>query len=302
MKPTLVILAAGLGQRFGGLKQVARVGPSDETILDYSIYDAISAGFGRVVFVIRPDIEAQFRQTFGRRYEARLPVAYAFQRLDDLPTPHKVPPGRMKPWGTGHALLAAADVVNQPFATINADDFYGADAYRELAAFLASVARDTSPRFALAGYRLRDTLSPEGPVNRAVCRCDPEGYLTDLVETEKIEPHEAGGRFSDARGGTAHLDGDTRVSMNLWGFTPAVFDLLRRRFHAFLDEHSYSLTAEFHLPSAVQDMIRAHNVRVQVWPTDGPWCGLTHSADRTRAAALLRKLVEDGVYPRTLWE
>lgn len=302
MKPALVILAAGLGQRFGGLKQVARVGPSGETILDYSVYDAARAGFDRVVFVIRPDIEAEFRETIGRRYEARLPAAYAFQRLDDLPAGFTVPPGRTKPWGTGQALLAAAEVVGEPFATINADDFYGPQAYRELAAFLARGTSEEVPCFALAGYRLRDTLSAVGPVNRAVCCCDPDGRLTDLVETKGIEPHEAGGRYPDSAGGLAYLDGATRVSMNLWGFTPAVFDLLRRRLARFLSEHGDSPTAEFHLPTAVQDMIRAGEARVRVLPTDGPWCGLTHPADRVRAAGMLRKLVEEGVYPRALWQ
>jgi NDP-sugar pyrophosphorylase family protein len=301
MKPTLVILAAGIGSRYGGLKQLEAVGPGGATIMDYSVYDARRAGFGKVVFVIRPDMEAEVRRTLGARYEPQLPVAYALQRLDSLPPGFTVLPGRTKPWGTGHAVLAAGSVIHEPFAAVNADDFYGADSFVALGEFLRQESPGDLPTWAMVGYALRDTLSDTGAVSRGICRSTSHGWLQSILETVGIERHGSDGRYTDVDGVARVLSGDTLVSMNIWGFTPAIFDELRGGFRRFLQEHAGSDTAEFYLPAAVQDAIAAGRARVKVLPTRDVWCGVTHVQDKARATAMISRLVARGVYPERLW-
>jgi hypothetical protein len=294
MKPTLVILAAGIGRRYGGLKQLESVGPAGETIMDFSIYDAVRAGFGQVVFVIRPDMERQFHDTIGRRYEQRIPVTYAFQRLDALP------PGRAKPWGTGQAVLSAADQVHEPFAVANADDFYGASSFAGISTFLQQPQTGT-PVYALVGYALRNTLSASGAVSRAICRCTPEGWLEDIVETHGIERDGTGARRINEQGQVQRFAGDETVSMNLWGFGPAFLDELRAAFARFLQAHGASRDAELYLPVVVREALQAGRARVKVLPSTDRWCGITNPRDKEQVVQFLRREVERGVYLRTLW-
>jgi dTDP-glucose pyrophosphorylase len=302
MNPTLVILAAGMGTRYGGMKQLETVGPGGETIMDYSIYDALRAGFGKAVFIIRPDMEGEFKETIGRRYEKHIPVAYVFQRLDALPSGFTVPTTRRKPWGTGQALLAAESEVNGPFAAANADDFYGADSYVVLEKFLKQPDAGDVPACAMVGFTLRETLSEVGAVNRGLCRCTPEGWLESIEEVINIERHGGGGRFTNQSGTTQTISGDQLVSMNLWGFQPAVFEQLRERFEGFLRDNAHSDRAEFYLPVGIQELMQAGRARVKVLPTADKWCGVTHQEDKPRVAKMIREMVDRGAYPRNLWK
>ena len=258
--PTLLVLAAGMGSRYGGLKQIDPVGPGGETIIDYSIYDALRAGFGKLVFVIRKDIEEPFRQVIGARFEKRVPVEYVFQELDKLPSGFAVPEGRTKPWGTTHAILMGADAVCEPFAVINADDFYGAEAYRALAGHLESGTQD----YAMVGFTLRNTLSDFGSVSRGVCTVTSDGFLKDVVEMTTIERDGSHARNTDASGHVTSLTSDEPVSMNMWGFTPRVFDQLRTLFTEFLSRNSTELRAECYIPSVVNELVSCNLARVKV--------------------------------------
>jgi hypothetical protein len=302
MRPTLVILAAGIGSRYGGLKQLESVGPNGETIMDYSIYDALRAGFGRAVFVVRPDMEAAFRDTIGRRYERHIPVAYAFQRLEDVPVGFNVPSDRTKPWGTGQAVLATRDEVHEPFAVVNADDFYGANSFAALARFLQQENSGDVPTYAMVGFTLRETLSAAGSVNRGCCQSTSDGWLERITEIIGIEHDGSDGRYMDDSGIMQTISGDTRVSMNTWGFRPVLFEHLGRLFERFLQEHATSQKAEFHLPTAVQDAMRAGWARVRVLPTPDTWSGVTHPADRPRVTEMIGELVGRGRYPQKLWD
>ena len=297
MSPTLLVLAAGLGRRYGGLKQLDPVGPGGETIMDYSIYDARRAGFGKLVFVLRRDLEGPFRQTIGARYEPRLPVEYVFQELDQLPPGFSVPPGRTRPWGTGQAILTAAEVVREPFAAINADDFYGANSFRALGEHL----RSGGPDCAMVGFVLRHTLSEYGSVARGVCGLDGAGFLRSVTELTKIEQAGAAARYTDDQGTVHPLSGDEIVSMNLWGFTPAVFGPLREQFIAFLQANGQNETAEFYIPAVVNALITAGQLRCRVLRTPDSWVGVTYREDRPRVIASVRTLVARGDYPESLW-
>jgi len=294
MKPTLLVLAAGIGSRYGGLKQIDPVGPHGEVILDYSVYDAVRAGFGKVVFVIRHDIEKPFREMLGHRYEARMPVAYAFQELDALPPGFTPPPGRTKPWGTAHAILVAEPFIHEPFAAINADDFYGADSYRVLACYLQSGAAD----YAMVGFTLRNTLSEHGSVARGVCRVDSTGYLQEVVELLKIFKNGTGARYLDEAGREHRLTGDEPVSMNFWGFTPSVFGHLRQMFTEFLAQHGREEKSECLIPRVVDALVRQGRARVRVLPTTATWFGVTYREDKPAVAAAIQQLVARGEYPR----
>ena len=285
MKPTLLVLAAGMGSRYGGLKQMEPVGPSGETLLDFAVMDAAAAGFGRVVFVIRRDFEAAFRTAVAARAGAHLAVGYAFQAMDDLPAGHRPPAGRERPWGTGHAVWCARDAVDGPFAVINADDFYGRDAFTRLAAFLATAA---GGRYALAGFRLDRTLSDHGAVARGVCRVE-DGRLVSIEEVTGLTPADVGPgrRFSGAE----------TVSMNCWGFTPDVFAELGAGLGSFLAERGGDLRAEFQLPVAVSAVIAAGRATADVLASEGDWFGVTFREDRPRVAAALAALVARGDYP-----
>jgi hypothetical protein len=295
-KPTLLVLAAGMGSRYGGLKQIDPVGPNGETIIDYSIYDALRAGFGKVVFVIRRDIEDQFRKIIGARFEKKVPVEYVFQELDKLPAGFSMPPGRTKPWGTGHAILMASDAVREPFAAINADDFYGATSFRVLAQHLGSGSGD----FAMVGFILRNTLSEFGSVARGVCKTNSEGVLESVTELTKIERDGTAAKTIGPDGKALTLTGDETVSMNMWGFTPALFGDLQKQFGEFLAKHGQEEKSEFYIPAAVNDLVRAGRARVKVLRTTDPWFGVTYREDRPFVVEGIRKLITRGDYPEKL--
>jgi UTP-glucose-1-phosphate uridylyltransferase len=296
-KPTLLILAAGMGSRYGGLKQIDPVGPAGETIIDYSIYDALRAGFGKLVFVIRHDFERQFRETVGVRFEQRVGVEYVHQELDKLPPGFAVPAGRTKPWGTTHAILLAEGAIREPFAAINADDFYGAQAYRLLAEHLTS----GTPDYAMVGFILRNTLSEFGSVARGVSRVDENHYLKSIVEMMKIEPDGGGAKNTGADGKTIKLTGDEAVSMNFWGFTPAVFGQLRAQFTAFLKTSGQEQKSECYIPATVGELVTAGQAKVKVLRTNDSWFGVTYREDRPRVVESIRTLITRGDYPEKLW-
>jgi hypothetical protein len=296
-KPTLLVLAAGMGSRYGGLKQIDPVGPAGETIIDYSIYDALRAGFGKLVFVIRHDIEQQFREIVGSRFEQRIPVEYAFQELTKLPAGFTVPEGRTKPWGTTHAILMAEQLVKEPFAAINADDFYGQHAYRVLAQHLTS----GPPDYAMVGFTLKNTLSDHGSVARGVSRTDANDYLTSIVEMLKIEPDGAAAKNTDAAGKVTKLTGDEAVSMNFWGFTPALFPQIKLAFENFLRKSGQELKSECYIPSTVGELVTGGWAKVKVLRSSDSWFGVTYREDRPQVVENIRKLIERGDYPAKLW-
>ncbi|HTW60572.1 MAG TPA: sugar phosphate nucleotidyltransferase [Terracidiphilus sp.] len=295
--PTLLILAAGMGSRYGGLKQIEPVGPSGEAIIDYSIYDALRAGFGRLVFVIRKEIEQPFRETVGARFEKRIAVNYVFQELDRIPAPFPVPAGRTKPWGTTHAILMAADQIHEPFAAINADDFYGAASYRLLAQHLRPGVED----YAMVGFILRNTLSEFGSVARGICRIDDEDHLESVVEMTAIARDGAAIRNTDAEGRITPLTGDEPVSMNMWGFTSRIFPQLRERFEVFLRLSAADLKRECYIPSTVNELVAAGEARVKVLRTPDAWFGVTYREDHPRVVESIRRLIRAGAYPERLW-
>ena len=290
-----MVLAAGLSSRYGAVKQLDAIGPSGELLMDYSIWDARRAGFERVVFVIRPQLEEAFQHQVARLAPA-IAAEYVFQRLDDLPDGRPVPPERTKPWGTGQAVLAAASRIDGAFAVINADDYYGPASYRLLHDHFASDAADGPALFALVGYSLAATLSPHGGVSRAICELDTEGLLTDLTELTDVRTREGEITGQDAPGRSVTLTGDEIVSMNCWGFTGAVLPLLRARFAAFLEQETNLETAEFLIPLAVRDIIRQGQGRCKVLPCAESWFGVTHAADRTTVRQHVHDLVDRGQY------
>ncbi|HXB60980.1 MAG TPA: sugar phosphate nucleotidyltransferase [Candidatus Acidoferrales bacterium] len=295
-KPTLLVLAAGMGSRYGGLKQIDPVGAHGETIIDYSIFDAMRAGFGKIVFVIRRDIEETFKKIVGARFERKIPVEYVFQELDQLPPGFSVSSSRTKPWGTGQAILMAADAIREPFAAINADDFYGANSFRVLAGHLQSGSAD----FAMVGFTLRNTLSEFGSVARGVCRTTADSYLESVTELTKIERDGNGAKAAGADGKVLQLTGDETVSMNMWGFTPALFAPLRERFVEFLKKHSAEEKSEFYIPAAVNEIVSAGRARVRVLRSPDSWFGVTYREDRPFVVEGIRRLVARGDYPEKL--
>lgn len=290
MSFTLVVLAAGMGSRYGGLKQVDPVGPHGETVLDYAVFDAIRASFSRVVFVIRRDFEALFREKIGARYAGRITVDYVFQSLDALPAGHTPPVGREKPWGTGHAVWCAREAVRDNFAVINADDFYGRDSFAQLGRFLATA---KAREFAMVGFRLANTLSEHGSVSRGVCAVAAENALASIVEQTGIAPADigAGRKFS----------GDEVVSMNCWGFTPHLFPGLDAQFREFLAARGTDAKAEFYLPASVSTMVARHEATVRVLPTESAWFGVTYREDKPRVQSAIAELVRRGEYPAQLF-
>jgi UTP-glucose-1-phosphate uridylyltransferase len=297
IKPTLLVLAAGMGSRYGGLKQIDPVGPAGETIIDYSIFDAVRAGFGKLVFVIRHDIESAFREAIGARFEKRLPVEYVFQELDKLPSGFSVPPNRKKPWGTGQAILMAADVIREPFAAINADDFYGAASFHVLAEHLRSGSAD----YAMVGFVLRNTLSEFGSVARGACQVGPDGYLQTVTELTKIEKDGVGAKYIDSVGAMQRLSGDEPVSMNMWGFTPSLFPHLQEQLIQFLKQHGQEEKSELYIPSVVNELVRARQERCKVLRTTDSWFGVTYREDRPFVVEGIQKLIARGDYPKALW-
>lgn len=296
-KPTLLVLAAGMGSRYGGLKQIDPVGPAGETIIDYSIFDAMRAGFGKLVFVIRHDIEQQFREVVGSRFEKRIPVEYVFQELDKLPAGFSVPAGRTKPWGTTHAILMAEDVVGEPFAAINADDFYGRSAYTVLAKHLTS----GSPDYAMVGFVLKNTLSENGTVARGVSKTDASGNLTSIVEMMKIERDGNGAKNTEPDGKVTKLAGDEPVSMNFWGFTPALFPQIKTAFENFLKKSGSEQKSECYIPMTVGELVTNGQAKVKVLRSPDSWFGVTYREDRPTVVESIRKLIAKGEYPEKLW-
>jgi hypothetical protein len=304
MKPNLMIMAAGMGSRYGGLKQLDAMGPHGEALLDYSIYDALRAGFGCVTFIIRRDFEQVFREQVGSRYENRVEVRYVFQALDDLPGGFGVPEGREKPWGTTQAVWCARDAVREPFAAINADDFYGADAYRQIARFLGGAAAlGPGPvPVAMAGFRLGNTLSEHGTVSRAVCRVDDAGRLKHIVECTKIERMPDGsGRQVEADGRETLFTGAEPVSMNFWGFTPEIFPLLEDDLKEFLEAEGGALKSENYIPNSVGRFVDRGQATCAVLATEGTWFGVTYREDKPRVQDAIRELIGAGHYPELLW-
>jgi hypothetical protein len=297
----LVILAAGIGARYGGLKQMEPVGPGGEAVLDYAVFDAKRAGFEKFVFVIRRSIEQDFRNFFGRRFAKHVNVDYAYQELDMVPSGRCVPPGREKPWGTGHAVLCAASSLDRPFAVINADDFYGAESFRVLTRFLMQSAPANPSLFAMVGFQLDRTLSAHGTVARGLCQTDGEGYLTSVEELTAIDNQPGGVRNKEADGSFRSLTGRELVSLNCWGFALGLLDGLRRLFGEFLDRNPANLKAEFYLPTAVNVLIQERRARVKVLPTPCHWFGVTYREDRAVVTESIRALVRAGEYPERLW-
>lgn len=299
--PALVILAAGMGSRYGGLKQMDPMGPSGETVLDYSVFDAIRAGFSKVIFVIREDFADAFRESVGSRFTGKIEVTYAFQKLDDLPAGYAVPEGREKPWGTSHAILAARHEIDRPFAVINADDFYGADAYQQAATFLTSPApQEGREHYAMVGYRIINTLSAHGAVNRGICQIE-DGLLKgveEVVEISRKDTDQIEGRGIDGR--ACLIDEEVVVSMNLWAFPRSFLDRLMEHFTSFLAEHGGKLKSECYIPTAVDDLVHRGLADCHVLETSSSWFGVTYPADKPHVVASIEALVAAGRYPTPL--
>lgn len=299
MKPTLLILAAGMGSRYGGLKQLDKLGTSGETIMDYSVFDALRAGFGKVVFIIRKSFEADFREMFVSKLEGKIEVELAFQEIDKIPAGLQVPADRVKPWGTGHAILMAKDLINEPFAVINADDFYGAEAYTEMAKFLTN---GVSPsEYAMCGYQLDRTLSDFGTVSRGICSVDQQGYLTEITERTNIGHTQNGKIAFTVDGSEVEVDGKVPVSMNFWGFDPSLFNHLEEKFTQFINANHNNPKAEFYIPFVVDDLMKEGKVKTKVIPSEAKWFGVTYQEDRPATVAKIKQLVNDGKYPTKLW-
>ena len=300
MKPTLLILAAGMGNRYGGLKQIDPIGPNGEIIIDYSIHDAIRAGFGKLVFIIRHYFEDAFREKIGNKFDGIVETAYAYQELDAALDGFALPPDREKPWGTGHATLLGREFIDEPFAVINADDYYGIDSFKMMADFLRGP--EVSPtNYAMVGFRLRNTLSEYGSVARGVCHCDDKQCLSDIFERTGVEKYGNGARYFD-KDGTEHLlTGDEVVSMNLWGFHQSVFGHISAKFKDFLKEYGNDPKAELFIPTVIDDLIESDKVKVKVLPTHNTWFGVTYRQDREIAERCIRKLIAEGMYPEKLW-
>ena len=304
VKPTLLVLAAGMGSRYGSLKQMDGVGPNNEAIIDYSIYDAIRAGFGKVVFVIRHSFEKEFKEIFTpERFGGKIEVDFVFQELDYLPEGFSVPEGREKPWGTNHAVMMGASAIHEPFAVINADDFYGTDAYRVMGEYLSKL-DGAKGEYAMIGYEVNKTLSDNGTVSRGVCTVDENRFLTSMVERTKIERNAEGTIVFHDLGDDQPLAEDTPVSMNFFGFTPDYFAHSAEGFKEFLasDDVKTNLKAEFFIPLMVNKLVASGDARLKVLSTTAQWFGVTYKEDKPALVAKIEKLIEEGVYPRNLWE
>ncbi len=299
MKPTLFVLAAGMGSRYGGLKQLDGLGPNGETIMDYSIFDAIRGGFGKVVFVIRKDFEQDFRDKILSKYESRIPVELVFQSIDDLPAGFSVPEERTKPWGTNHAVLMGKDVIKEPFAVINADDFYGQDSFAVLGKWLTQ-ANGTTGHYSMVGFRVANTLSESGTVARGVC-ATADRKLTDVVERTEVMRVEGKVSYKDEQGNWVAIADETPVSMNMWGFTPDYFRHSEDMFVDFLKENIHNPKSEFFIPLVVNNLINSGTARVKVLDTTSKWFGVTYAEDRQGVVDKIQALVDAGEYPGQLF-
>lgn len=300
MKPTLFVLAAGMGSRYGGLKQLDGLGPGGETIMDYSIYDAIRGGFGKVVFVIRKDFEADFREKVLNKYINHIPVELVFQSPDKLPEGFTCPADRVKPWGTNHAVMMGKCAINEPFAVINADDFYGRDSFAVIGRWLSEMEGKTDS-YCMVGYRVGNTLSESGSVSRGVCSMDEHRMLTDVVERTKIERIDGVVKYCDENDQWVAIDDNTPVSMNMWGFTPDYFEHSDAAFVEFLNENIGNLKSEFYIPWVVNNLIKRGVSTVEVLDTTATWFGVTYAEDRPSVVAKIQALVDAGEYPAKLF-
>lgn len=303
MKPTLLVLAAGMGSRYGGLKQLDGLGPHGETIMDYSIFDAVRSGFGKIVFVIRKDFEDEFRAKVLKKYEGHVPVEVVFQEKENLPEGYELPADRQRPWGTNHAVMMGETVIAEPFAVINSDDFYGRHAFETLGKYLSSLSADTTGRYAMVAFKVGNTTTRNGEVSRGVCRVSTDGKLEKVVERQHIG-YDAQDRicYRDESGDTlVELDADTPVSMNFWGFTPDYFSYSRREFTRFLDKYLTDPKREFFIPSVVDKLIGNKEAAVDVLTTDSQWFGVTYSDDRDGVKERLSQLHAEGEYPENMF-
>ena len=295
---TLLVLAAGMGSRYGGLKQLDAVGPNGETVIDYSVFDAIRAGFKKVVFIIREDFKKEFQSSIGNKFQSQIEVEYAYQKLEVLPPGYSLPQDREKPWGTGHAILSAKQVVNEPFAVINADDFYGKLAYQKIFQYLSTVSIDSSPsRFCMVGYPLINTLSEFGSVSRGICIVSDQNKLESVNELTCIQKIENEIVNEDEFQKRQVLSGDEVVSMNMWGFTPQLFSQLEKLFSEFLSENIDNLSSEFYIPFAVDNLIQSNIATVEVLETTEQWFGVTYKDDKSYVQSAVFNLIESGEYP-----
>jgi dTDP-glucose pyrophosphorylase len=301
MKPTLLILAAGMGSRYGGLKQVDPVGPNGEAIIDYSIYDAIRSGYGKVVFVIRESFAEAFKESFDKKLTGKIEVAYVFQELDNIPDGIPVNPERTKPWGTGHAVLVAKDVINEPFVVINADDFYGPSSYQLLADYFKEIENKPGENYSMVGYGLEHTLSEHGHVSRGVCEKDNNGFLRTVIERTQIE--RMGGKIISKIDENTNLEltGKEVVSMNTWGFMPSFFNYLETYFAEFIKTNAENPKAEFYIPTVVNDLIQKGEITLKVLESKDRWFGVTYKEDKDSAVESINALIGNGVYPSKLW-
>jgi Nucleotidyl transferase len=300
--PTLLILAAGMGSRYGGLKQMDPMGPNGESVLDYSVHDAIRAGFQRVVFIIRKDFADVFQASIGARFAGKIEVAYAYQSLDDLPAGFTIPAGRTKPWGTSHAIRAARHLIDGPFAVINADDFYGRDSYVQAAAFLQQACpQNTIDHYAMVGYQLENTLSDHGDVNRGICRCDESGFLSSVEEVVKIQREADGLIYGNyLNGERSEVPAGSIVSMNFWAFSAAFISRLEEHFLHFLQHHGHEEKSECYIPTVVDELIHQGKADCAVLPTSSSWFGVTYPDDKPHVVANIRALIDAGEYPAAL--
>ena len=301
MKPTLFVLAAGMGSRYGGLKQLDGLGPNGETIMDYSIFDAIRGGFGKLVFVIRKDFEKDFREKIISKYENHIPVEVVFQSVDKLPEGFTCPADRSKPWGTNHAVLMGKDVIKEPFAVINADDFYGRDSFAVLGKFLSELPEGSKNNYCMVGFRVGNTLSESGTVARGICSTNDQGHLTTVVERTEIMRVNGPVCYKDEKGEWVAVADNTPVSMNMWGFTPDYFTYSENYFVDFLKENIDKPKAEFYIPLLVNKLITEETATVKVLDTTSRWFGVTYAADRQGVVDKIRALVDAGEYPSKLF-
>lgn len=301
MEKTIIVLAAGIGSRYGGFKQMDPIGPSGEFIIDYSIYDAIEAGFNRVIFIINHNIEIDFKETIGKRVSKKIKTDFTFQKIDDLPKHIEFNRERTKPWGTVHALLTCENKVHSPFIVINADDFYSKESYHIISKHLDKMPLDGYD-YCMVGYILSKTLSDHGGVTRGICISSPDQYLESINETPDIQRSDTGVIYRDENGNTQSLNETTLVSMNFWGFTPTIFHLLQREFTHFMKSHSNELKSEFVIPTVVNTLIKQNKIKVKNLKTTGNWFGITNPEDKQEVITKITTLIKSGVYPDNLWK